>query len=161
MPGLPWDDGALRLNPSSAHYRRAHRFFHDPMPAVPTGSLALPLPAMIRRRNDRFTAFVVRHTTGLVAPSITRQHFIPVIGLGSRSTRCIPFWVRPSAPWACLGSRGLSKDHICWPIPASLTPNRLGAGSNRRSSRILGPLSGGILCPVGSTRFRYQSRIQR
>lgn len=35
------------------------------MPAVPTGSLSLPLPAMIRRRNDRVTAFVVKHTTGL------------------------------------------------------------------------------------------------
>lgn len=159
-PGFPWDDVALRLNPSSAHYRRTHRFFLDPLPAVPTWSLALPLPAMIRRRNDRFTAFVVKHTTGL-GPFYPPAALCPCNRTGNRSTRCIPFWVRPTAPWACLGSRGLSKVHICWPIPASLAPNRLGAGSSRRSSRILRPLSGGILCSVGSTRFRYQSRMQR
>ena len=34
------------------------RFFHDPLPAVSTGSLALPLPVdKTDRQDDRFTAF--------------------------------------------------------------------------------------------------------
>ncbi len=61
------------------------------------------------RRNDRFTAFNVKHMTGLVLFYPPAAHLVPVTGLGSRSTRCIPFWVRPPASWACLGSRGFRR----------------------------------------------------
>ena len=124
------------------------------------GRLRFPCLSTTRRRNDRFTAFDVKHTTGL-GPSYppaapypcdrNRKPINPLPPILGQATSILGLSTLTRVP----------KVNICWPIPACLAPSHLDAGSNRRSSQTLRPLSGGILCPVGFTRFRYQSRMQR
>ena len=97
-----------------------------------------------RRRNDRFTAFDVKHTTGLgpfyppAAPCPCDRKWQPInptaSRFGSGRQHLGPVNIHE-------GSEG---SHLL-ALPASLAPSHLDAGSNRRSSQTLRPLTGGIL----------------
>ena len=112
------------------------------------------------RRNDRFTAFDVKHTTGL-GPFYPPAAPCPCDRTGKPINPLHPVLGQATSILGLFRFTRVPKIHLCWPIPISLAPSHLNAGSNRRSSQILRPLAGGILCPVGFTRFRYQSRMQR
>ena len=137
----------LSAQPLSSLLPGGIRFFRDPNPPHSTASLAIGLPVTTRqasREGYRVRCKVHDWVRIHLSPGDTH---VPVIGISNQSSWSLPFWARPSiilAPSACSTSRGLSMVHMCYPIPASLAPNRLGAGSSRRFSRTLRPLSGGI-----------------
>ena len=124
------------------------------------GRLRFPCLSTSRRRIDRVTAFDVKHTTGL-GPSYPPAGSCPCDRNGQPINPLHPFLGQATSILCLSTLTRVPKVHICWAIPASLAPSHLDAGSSRRSSQTLRPLSGGIHCPVGFTRFRYQNRMQR
>ena len=114
------------------------RFFHDPLPAVSTGSLALPLPVdKTDRQDDRFTAFR-RDDTRREGTSSRPPIFMSLCPqysgeqpIGSR------FGSGLSASFDLFCVTVLQPEvHMCLPFVSAWPPVRLDAG--RSGSRLTG-----------------------
>jgi hypothetical protein len=71
----------------------------------------------------------------------------------------IPCGPSLSAPLACWFSRRVAAVHLCEPWPPTLAPDRRGAGSHARLSRVAHPRAVRLLCPKSCIPSGYPGRM--